>query len=138
MDDEEWLSIPGHDLLEASSWGRVRSLPYESPMPHGGFKINRLSETYGQLARAPSGRPSRMLVVFRRKTYKVHRLVALAFLGEPQAGHEVLHIDENPTNNRKENLKWGTRKENLSAPGFIAYCKSRTGENSPTAKSRRL
>jgi hypothetical protein len=48
-----------------------------------------------------------------------------------------MHLNENSDDNRPENLAWGTQKQNLNAPGFIAYCKSRTGENSPTAKSRR-
>ena len=48
-----------------------------------------------------------------------------------------MHMDENSANNQYENLQWGTQKENLNAPGFIAYCHGRTGENSPSIKSRR-
>lgn len=37
-------------------------------------------------------------------------------------------------NNTESNLEWGTQKQNLNAPGFIEYCKSRLGKNSPSAK----
>jgi hypothetical protein len=46
----------------------------------------------------------------------VHRLVALAWHGPPPASAgpdpRVLHTDHDPTNNRPENLTWGTRHEN--------------------------
>ena len=48
-----------------------------------------------------------------------------------------MHLDENAVNNRASNLRWGTQKENLNAPGFLTYCRSRTGEDSPSAKGRR-
>jgi HNH endonuclease len=70
--------------------------------------------------------------------HKVHRLVAEAFLGPPPFdGAVVMHIDENAANNRPSNLRWGSQKENLNAAGFIEYCKSRTGVNSPIVKGRR-
>lgn len=34
-----------------------------------------------------------------------------------------MHINEDPLDNRPENLRWGTQKENLNAPGFIEYAK---------------
>jgi len=46
----------------------------------------------------------------------------------------VIHINENALDNRPENLKWGTQKENLNMPSFIEYCKGRTGEESPRTK----
>jgi hypothetical protein len=49
----------------------------------------------------------------------------------------VMHMDDDPGNNRPENLKWGTQKENLNAPQFIDYCKSRTGDNSTHEKAKR-
>ena len=48
-----------------------------------------------------------------------------------------LHKDENAANNQPDNLKWGTQKENLNCPKFIAYCKTRTGENNPYVKGTR-
>jgi hypothetical protein len=70
------------------------------------------------------------------KTYKVARLVCEAFNG-PSLGRICMHLDENSRNNKPSNLAWGTQKENLNAPGFIEYCKGRTGENAATTKGRR-
>jgi hypothetical protein len=48
---------------------------------------------------------------------KVHRAVCEAFHGPaPDGMPYVLHIDEDAHNNRPENLKWGTQKENLRMP----------------------
>ena len=71
------------------------------------------------------------------KTQKVARLVCEAFNGPvPFEGAVCMHVDENARNNRPTNLAWGTQKENLNAPGFLEYCRNRTGENSPTYKAR--
>lgn len=81
----------------------------------------------------------RMIIAIKglRKTFKVARLVCEAFHGLPPFPRAVvMHVDDNPGNNRPENLRWATQKENLNAPQFIAYCKSRTGANSTHAKSR--
>jgi DNA-binding transcriptional regulator YiaG len=42
----------------------------------------------------------------------VHRLVMLAFVGPCPAGHEVRHINGDPSDNRLVNLRYGTRSEN--------------------------
>ena len=42
----------------------------------------------------------------------VHRLVAIAFIGNPQKGQEVNHIDGNKGNNAVENLEWVSKSEN--------------------------
>lgn len=46
-----------------------------------------------------------------RKTMRVHRIVAMAFIGKPYK-EMVNHIDGNKTNNTVENLEWATRSEN--------------------------
>jgi hypothetical protein len=48
----------------------------------------------------------------KQKPMLVHRAVALAFLGEPPAGHECRHLNGDRTDNRLVNLAWGTRTEN--------------------------
>ncbi len=42
----------------------------------------------------------------------VHRLVLEAFVGPCPEGMECRHLDGNPRNNRVENLRWGTHREN--------------------------
>lgn len=48
-----------------------------------------------------------------KKMFLVHRLVAFAFLENPEYKKEVNHKDRNPKNNTLENLEWVTRQENM-------------------------
>lgn len=124
---EVWRPVPSVYGVEASSHGRIRA-DYVS---HG--RRYRIAPTFGTVT-AKEPRPS---YAVRKKTYRIARLVAEAFHGPCPAGMVVMHVNENNQDNRPENLSYGTQKENLNAPGFIAYCKSRTGENSPYTKGRR-
>lgn len=49
----------------------------------------------------------------KRSPVQVHKLVALAFLGDPAPGQEVRHLNGNCLDNRSENLTRGTRAENM-------------------------
>jgi len=117
--------------LEASNYGRIRVIPYQKQMPNGGLRWYGGFPTKGQWG------GSRYIYVIKQHTYKVARLVCEAFNGKSPKGYVCMHLDENVRNNKPSNLRWGTQKENLNAPGFIAYCKSRTGENSPLIKGMR-
>ena len=66
------------------------------------------------------------------KTYTLHKLVALLFLGETPQGYEVDHIDDDKLNNHVSNLQFLTRAENIQKmwkkngtdkiSGFNSHC----------------
>lgn len=63
--------------------------------------------------------------VAKQRPRKVHQLVCEAFHGpKPFPEAVVIHLDEDALNNRPENLKWGTQKENLNMPKFKAWLSS--------------
>jgi hypothetical protein len=129
---EIWRRIPSLPTVLASNRGRVMIAPYIEEMPNGGVR-HRCGR-----ARRGVWAETRYLLVYRGKSYKVARLVCEAFHGAPPFdGAVCMHLDENSRNNAPTNLKWGTQKENLNAPGFIEYCKSRTGDENPFLKGRK-
>lgn len=140
MDDEIWLAVPSRPEIKVSSWGRVRLPDRQAAMPRGNIRSYSPKPTYGFKTRSTKTARHCYMGIYNRffGNMKVHRLVCEAFHGPPPFdGAVVIHLDEDATNNRIENLRWGTQKENMNMPSYIAYCKSRTGENSPLAKSRK-
>lgn len=132
MTGEEWRVVPSVPALMVCSDGRVMTTPYESKMPHGGTRWYGGAPHWGVWNK----QDARFIIILKGKTYKIARLVAEAFHGAPPFdGAVVMHLDENAANNRASNLAWGTQKENLNAPGFIEYCKERTGDKNPRRKS---
>jgi len=49
----------------------------------------------------------------KNKKFSIHRLICTAFHGECPKGYECLHLDDNKLNNVPDNLKWGSRSENI-------------------------
>ena len=54
----------------------------------------------------------------KRRHFKIHRLVAIAFVPNPENKREVDHIDRCKDNNCISNLRWSTRSENLQNVGI--------------------
>ncbi|MBX9738699.1 MAG: HNH endonuclease [Beijerinckiaceae bacterium] len=130
---EIWRDIPSLPRVLASNEGRIMLVPYRGAMPRGGQRPYGGTPTFGVWNKADG----RFIVTIGDRTYKVARLVAEAFHGGPPfEGAVVMHLDENAANNRADNLRWGTQQENLNAPGFLDYCRSRTGDQHPAAKAR--
>jgi hypothetical protein len=71
-----------------------------------------------------------------KKTYQVHRLVLLTFVGPCPEGMQCRHLDGNQRNNRLSNLKWGTIKEN--SRDRIRHGTDARGEKNANAKLTKL
>ena len=115
---EQWRDIANFEGYQVSSRGRVRSLDrtvlvsgYESERCARPTFIRKLKGRILKPGPHPSGHV--MVVLGAGNTHSVHRLVAEAFHGPCPDGHEVLHLNHSPADNRAANLKWGTRSENL-------------------------
>lgn len=137
---EIWKDVPSRPGVRASDQGRVILPSKTVPMPNGGVRTYIPEPRYGSIAKASKTARHQYRNIYSADlgTMKVHRLVCEAFHGPaPFPGAVVIHIDENALNNRADNLRWGTQKENMNMPGFIEYCRSRTGENSPAFKGKR-
>lgn len=66
-----------------------------------------------------------------RKNFYIHRLVATAFIPNPNQYNYVNHIDYNRANNNANNLEWCTQKENVNY-SRERMCKPRSGTSSKT------
>lgn len=101
----EWRTIPGFETYEVSEFGSVRRRVAGGTYPAGYV-----------LTPKPHQRGYRYFILRhngRDKTMLAHRLVVLAFLGEPPTDeHEVAHNDGDRTNNAATNLRWATPAEN--------------------------
>lgn len=135
--EEVWKPVTSKQGVLASSYGRVQLPSSTRPMPYGGTREYSPKPTYGFNTKASKSALHEYKGLYSRVfgNLKVHRLVCEAFHGlAPFYRAVVIHLDENALNNRPENLRWGTQKENLNMPKFLAYCRARTGENSPRTK----
>lgn len=109
---EEWRPIPRFEnIVEASNLGRVRTLDRSYVTWRGGNAV--MLGRIVTFRRHPWGYYWCEFMVRRKRHWEfVHRLVAEAFLGPCEKGYYVRHMDNNPGNNRIDNLRYGTPTDN--------------------------
>lgn len=95
---EKWLSIKDYEgLYEVSNLGRVRSLI-----------------SNGLILKQSKDKNGYHVVSLKRKSFRVHRLVAIAFIPNPNDLEQVNHKDEDKSNNTVHNLEWCDTKYNIN------------------------
>ena len=95
--------VPGYEGYEADSEGTIWRLFSTSYYPAGRMQTHIGRGGYFRVS---------VRIGKKHSAIGVHRLVALAFHGVPEPGMHARHLDGNCTNNRAENIAWGTAKEN--------------------------
>ena len=124
---EIWKDIQGYEgLYQVSNLGRVKSL---------GRFVDKLKCHYWQeekilkLHKKHNGYLGVILLKDRKfKNFKVHRLVALAFIPNPENKPQIDHINAIKTDNTVNNLRWVTAKENIRNPLNMVHL---IGKNHP-------
>ena len=108
---EIWKDIDGYEGYQVSNLGRVKSLDRidSNNHPLKGVILKPYISNSGYLL---------VGLYKQQRCYKklVHRLVAEAFIPNPDNNPEIDHISTIKTDNRVENLRWVTQKENINNP----------------------
>lgn len=98
---EIWKNIKGYDDYKISTVGNVMSTKFNKE----------------KILKARKDKCGRLLVSLSKNgkytNKKVHRLVAEAFIPNPDNMPIVRHLNDIPNDNRVENLAWGTQKDNM-------------------------
>ena len=124
--NEIWKDINGYEgKYQVSSFGRVRSLTRTSTSSNASGeyqyqvkeKILRTFTQRGGYQRVSFGKGK------DKRAFMVHRLVGMAFVPGYREGFFINHKDENPRNNRADNLEWVTTSDNNIYGNHVTNCR---------------
>lgn len=130
MSNEIWKDIKDYEMLyQISNLGNVKSLHCNKEKL---MKLTIRSKNYPYYFVG-------LLKNGKRKYFAVHRLVAQAFVNNPNNYNQVDHLDGNKLNNNANNLEWVTPKENTNRAwqkGLAKYTDERKQKLSKIAKEK--
>ena len=135
---EKWLPVVGYEgIYEVSNTGHVRGLR-RPKNNNGGVQI-----IPGRMMTERKNHKGYMTVHLSKdgvqKRVSVHRIVAMAFVENPDGKEQVNHIDGNKLNNRAENLEWVTNNENMQHAiknGLVNYAPMLRAAHSKEARAK--
>lgn len=119
--DEKWLNIKGYKNYKISNFGRIWS-----------NKRNKILKTY--ITKFGYEQITLWSEPGKRKSFRVHQLVASHFIKNYDKSKIVNHIDCNKLNNHIDNLEYITHKENIKHAFNNDLISCRKGENNNQSK----
>lgn len=120
---EEWRNVVGYEgLYQISNLGRIKSLRDNHNNPREKI-MKQIFDKDGYLKTILSKNK-------KHKCFMIHRLVAIAFIPNPDNLPQINHKDENKTNNSVENLEWCDHKYNVN----YGTCQERKVKNTDYKK----
>lgn len=121
---EEWKTIPNFPMYEASSLGRIRSI--DRIITRNDGKVLHLKQHILKPTKSNGYYSVNVSENNKISSVKVHILVAQAFLGVKSKNLDVRHKNGDKTDNRIDNLEYGTRSDNMldgyKIRGRTMYC----------------
>lgn len=130
---EEWRDIAGLEgRYQVSNLGRVKSLDREEYRAdaHGGYATFKYKGKLLSLVKSSKGY-NIVALGKNRPWVSVHRLVAEAFIPNPENKPFINHIDGDRINNRVANLEWCTNQENQLHASRVLGHKQGAYQNKP-------
>ena len=111
---EIWKDIDGYvGIYQVSNMGNVRSLQREEFKCRQGYRVRK-----GRQLKPARDKKGYLMIPLnkdgKRKTRRIHRLVAETFIPNPNNFPQVNHKDENKQNNSVDNLEWCTPSYNIN------------------------
>ena len=119
MKEEEWKPVPGYEgLYKSDYWGHVWSVSHIVEVR------NQTDGTWRRNTKSKQLKPQLKHGYYQVRLFKdgigkwvaVHRIVASAWIPNPDNKPQVDHIDGNRLNNAVSNLRWTTVPENANNP----------------------
>ena len=143
---EEWKIIEDFPNYMVSNMGRVKSLRkkiiYQTNNRWGKCKCEKIYEE--KILKNYLSKRGYYVVNLSQNSkstqFKIHKLVATAFIPNPENKPQIDHINTDRTDNRVENLRWVSNKENMNNPITKQKCsinnnmKNKFGKEHPNSK----